>query len=144
MNLARTICLGIILLNGMEKMAFAADTKGVSTNAPTVDTNAYRSVFDNKGRDPFFPNSSRQALQASADSAGEQPAVVLVLKGVSGSAEHRLAIINDRTFAVGDEDEVVTAAGRIRLRCVEIYDDNAVVVIDGSSEKIDLRLPNHF
>ena len=146
MNFARTICLGTILLCGMAAAAFAGDAgKGVSTNTPTIDTNAFRSVFENKGRDPFFPNSSRQALQASADgSGGEQPAVVLVLKGISGSASHRLAIINDRTFGVGDEDEVVTAGGRIRLRCVEIHDEDAVVVIDGSQQKIDLRLPSHF
>jgi hypothetical protein len=123
----------------------AAETaKTASTNTPTINTNDFKSVFENKGRDPFFPNSSRQALQANAENGGDQPAVVLVLKGISGSTSRRLAIINDRTFAVGDEDEVLTAAGRIRIRCVEIRDDAAEVVIDGSPEKIDLRLPTHF
>jgi len=144
MNLSRTICLGVILFGGMKMAAFASETGKVAlTNTPAIDTNTYRSVFESKGRDPFFPNSSRQALQANAD-GGDQPAVVLVLKGVSGSANHRLAIINDRTFAAGDEDEVLTAAGRIRLRCVEIHDADAVVEINGNPQKVDLRLPNHF
>jgi hypothetical protein len=145
MNSTRTICLGIILLWGTGMAVCAGETgKTASTNAPTINTNDYKSVFENKGRDPFFPNSSRQALQASAENGADQPAVVLVLKGVSGSANHRLAIINDQTFAIGDENEVLTAAGRIRIHCVEIRDDAAVVVIDGSPEKIDLRLPTHF
>jgi hypothetical protein len=146
------ILLGLTLLGGMGKTVLSADTKVANTNsaaastnaAPVVNTNDFRSIFEEKGRDPFYPNSSRQAIQASADNNGDAPAVVLVLKGISGTANHRLAIINDRTFASGDEDVVVTAAGRVKIRCLEIHNDMAVVTIGNSPEKIDLRLPSHF
>jgi hypothetical protein len=136
-----------LLLWGVSLAAAATETNkpaGPATNAPAaINPNEYKSIFENKGRDPFFPTSSRSAIQVSAD-GGDQPAVVLVLKGISGSASHRLAIINDHTFASGDENEVLTAAGRIRVRCLEIRDDTAVVTILGTPGKIDLKLPARF
>ena len=123
----------------------AASTNQIAaTNAPvTVNTNDYHSVFDGKGRDPFFPNSPRQAAEPTE--AGEsQPTVVLVLKGFSGAPSRRFAIINDHTFAVGEESEVPTAGGRIRIRCVEIRDNVAVVTIGSGGQKIELRLPSRF
>jgi hypothetical protein len=102
-----------------------------------------RSVFTipsnpREGRDPFFPNSSRpyantQAVQQvpTADTTS------LVLKGVSGPTGSRLAIINNRTFAVGDEQDIVSSQGRMRVRCLEIRTDS--VVIEVSGQRLELK-----
>jgi hypothetical protein len=102
---------------------------------------ARRSVFvtpanANEGRDPFFPTSQRPYERARVS----QPQVVeissLVLKGVSGPPGSRLAIINNRTFALGDEQDLVTAHGRIRIRCVEINDKSVVVESGGQRQEL--------
>ena len=102
---------------------------------------AQRSVFiipanANEGRDPFFPTSLRPYERTRVS----QPQVVeissLVLKGVSGPPDNRLAIINNRTFAVGDEQDLLTSQGRIRIRCVEINDKSVVVESGGQRQEL--------
>jgi hypothetical protein len=113
------------------------------TNSPAINTNAFKSVFDSKGRDPFLPRSNRQSLEPS-ENGDSAPTIILVLKGISGSVNRKFAIINDRTFGSGEEAEVVTAGGRIRIRCQEILTDRAIVTIGNNPEKIELRLPTRF
>jgi len=115
---------------------------------PVSNTNhaefaAPQSVFDIpkapvEGKDPFFPDSmrlfaSQVPVQASTNrfqAPAPAPAVVeLRLQGISGPPERRLAIINTRTFAAGEEEEVPTNAGRTRIRCVEIGADSVVVLV---------------
>jgi len=109
----------------------------------STSTNQFISVFDSSGRDPFFPKSTRLNLATRAGEDNSQPVVALVLSGFSGSAGRRFAIINNRTFAAGEENEVVTASGRVRIRCVEIRSNTAVITI-GGGEKIELRLPSRY
>ena len=57
----------------------------------------------------------------------------------------RFAIINDSTFGVNDEsDVIIPGGGRIRIRCVEIRDNLAVVTIGRTGERIELRLTPRF
>lgn len=108
--------------------------------APIVQTNetqvVMRSVFTQpanpkEGRDPFFPGSVRPYLSAVAPSAPTTDLSSLVMQGASGDPDHRLAIINNVTFGVGDDAEVVTSRGRIRIHCLEITDDSAVIEAGG-------------
>ncbi|MFM2296168.1 MAG: hypothetical protein RLZZ350_2581 [Verrucomicrobiota bacterium] len=114
-----------------------------ATNAVVVDTNAYVANFDAKVRDPFFPRSTR--ANADAGPGDEASATVnLILKGISGTAKRRCAIINDHTFMAGDESEVSTGTGRIRIHCYSIHSDGAFVSIGANPDKIELRLPSHY
>ncbi len=140
-----------LLLGGLCTLLSAATLAAAATNPPpataaapaTASTNAYLSVFDSKGRNPFFPGSDSDF---SVSPGGEnQPAVQLALKGFSRSANRRFAIINETTFAVGDESDVkIPGGGRIRIRCVEIRDNVAVVTIGRTGERIELKLPSRF
>ena len=103
---------------------------------------APRSVFvipanPKEGRDPFFPASSRpyETVQAAHQSHVVEISS-LVLKGISGPPDNRLAIINNRTFALGDEQDLVTARGRIRVRCVEINTNSVVVESAGQRQEL--------
>jgi hypothetical protein len=89
------------------------------------------------GKDPFFPRSTRRAPQVQ-----NVPVVEtipdLLLKGVSGTFTKRLAIINNRTFEVGEEGELKSNGQTVRVKCVEIKDKSVVIRINGSNRELFL------
>jgi len=105
-----------------------------------------RSVFDipttvKEGRDPFFPESTRAAdvAAAAAATASHNPNEAIAglkVPGISGTPGHQFAIINNHTFAVGDEGDVMTSSGRVHLRCIKIQPDAVVVEIAGRIHQI--------
>jgi hypothetical protein len=103
---------------------------------------APRSIFiqpssPKEGRDPFFPLSTRPYTSAVPVTTNTTDLSSLVIVGKSGPPDHPLVIINNVTFAVGDEREVVTPQGRIRIRCLQIIGDLAV--IEASGQRHTLR-----
>jgi hypothetical protein len=95
-----------------------------------------------EGRDPFFPKSTRVygEDQSAKPVKPATPVAELVLKGISGTAEQPLAIINNVTFAVGDELDVPTKAGRMKIRCLEINKDAGTAAVQMGGERRELRL----
>jgi hypothetical protein len=65
----------------------------------------------------------------------------LVLKGISGPPDHRLAIINNHTFGVGDEANLVTPQGPIHIRCLEVKASS--VVIESGGQRHELNYANN-
>lgn len=120
----------------------AAAGTAAKTDAPA---DVPRSVFvmpanPQEGRDPFFPNSSRPYENAPASKKSAGDVTSLVLKGISGPPDRRLAIINNRTLAVGDEQDLSSAQGRIHIRCVEIKTNS--VVIEFGGQNFELKYTN--
>jgi len=112
------------------------------TTKPAAPEVVVRSVFvmptnPNEGRDPFFPNSSRPYETAMAGKPHIGDVSSLVLKGVSGPPDARLAIINNHTFGIGDEQDLVTSQGRIHIRCIEIKTNS--VVIESAGQRHELK-----
>ena len=111
-----------------------------------------RSIFvvptsEREGRDPFFPRTTRLHAVAQTSKTGivrtnPQPsiAIELALKGISGTPERPLAIINNQTFAVGEENDVVSGGRRMRIRCLEINVAAESVTIQVGNQKRELRL----
>ena len=60
----------------------------------------------------------------------------LVVKGISGSPDHRLVIINNHTFAVGDIADVITDQGRIRVHCIEIKPRSVIIEVGGQYHEL--------
>jgi hypothetical protein len=118
------------------------------TAAPVVQTNEVtqlvpRSVFDQpanskEGRDPFFPSSLRpyQSAPVPGAHAAEIDVGSLIIQGLSGAPGHRLVIINNVTFGVGDDAEVSTSEGRIHIHCLEISGNSAVVEANGQRHEL--------
>lgn len=109
--------------------------------AKTEKNNLVQSVFilpanPQQGHDPFFPDSIRPYENAAATKSKTADITSLVLRGFSGTVDHRLVIINNHTFAAGDEGDVTTSAGRIHLRCIEIGTDAVVVEVGGQYHKL--------
>jgi hypothetical protein len=72
---------------------------------------------------------------------GTSPAVAeLHLKGISGTAEKPLAIVNTTTFTSGEENDVLSAGGRLRIRCLEINMAAGTVLVQVGGERRELRL----
>jgi hypothetical protein len=100
-----------------------------------------RSVFNlpanpKEGRDPFFPSSSRPYLSQTPTNPSVGDLSSLVMQGITGPPDHRLAIINNVTFGVGDDAEVRTPQGRIQIHCIEIDADSAVIEADGQRREL--------
>ena len=93
------------------------------------------------GRDPFFPLSTRiRAGIKPANSTTPKPvSVSLTLNGISVTESRRYALINGKTFVVGDQLEVPVGDARVRVRCVEIRGDSAVVEVNGSRQELRLK-----
>lgn len=63
----------------------------------------------------------------------------LSLKGISGPASRRMAIVNNQTLGVGEQARVKLGDGEVKVRCLEIAETSAIVMVDGS-ERRELRL----
>ena len=139
-------------------LAFPCPAGQTKTNSPTgaapAPTNALpaqleipKSVFSipatpQEGKDPFFPLSTRLYASAVVKTNGHSTAPVTVdlkLNGISGTAARRLAIINNRTFEANEEGTVSTPSGPVPIRCLEIKDDSARVLVNGQERTLRLR-----
>jgi hypothetical protein len=94
-----------------------------------------------EGRDPFFPNSMRPYVEAHAQPGMAPELSSLKLEGISRHGNRVFVIINDETFAVGDESDVKTATGRIHVLCVQIKTDSVVVEAGGQALTLTLSSP---
>ncbi len=102
--------------------------------APVISTFVLpASVRD--GRDPFFPESTRP-FEAAVSATKVVEITSLTVKGFSGMPGHRLVIINNHTFAVGDEGDVLTPTGRVHIRCTEIRPDAVIIEVNGQRHEL--------
>lgn len=95
-----------------------------------------------EGKDPFFPGSTRVYSIGVNAKPVAAPSVIadLTLKGISGTAEQPLAIINTTTFTTGETNDVLFKNGRIKVQCLEINMGDGTVLIQVGAERRQLRL----
>jgi hypothetical protein len=133
------------------KAVNAGPALGTTTNAPLtakaiLEQPLPQSVFVVprkvvEGKDPFNPRSTR-VYATETPKAAPKPSLTseLVLRGISGSADRPLAIINTTTFATGDSLEIAVKDGRLQLTCAEINVAAGTVLIQVGEEQRVLRL----
>ncbi len=119
---------------------------GAQTNAPPANLGIPKSVFVSDGavgRDPFFPTSIRVRTKPG-DGGKQSPKAdfssLLVLKGITGTPERRIVLINNMPFATGEEAEVRAGSGKVKIRVLEIHDKSVLVNIDGVVQPKELLL----
>ena len=117
-----------------------------TTKAAPVEPEIPKSVFSipttpAEGKDPFYPSSMRlfASLVVTPTNQPTRVTVELQLKALSGTPDHRLAIINNHTFEVGEEEVVTTTTAAVRIRCLEINQDSVVVLVGGQQRTLHLR-----
>ncbi len=64
----------------------------------------------------------------------------LVLKGISGTGQHRFALINATTFEPMEKGRVRLGQTNVVVRCLEIHNDSVTIQVDGATEKKQLFL----
>jgi hypothetical protein len=113
------------------------DTKAVVIPVSVFETNE-------ASRDPFFPNTTRlKKREVAPTNAPVEPMVPLelALRGIAGTANRRIALINNRQIQVGEEVEFKAPNGKpVRVRCVEIKSESVVVMVGNSPERKELNL----
>ncbi len=127
-------------------LVMVLSTEAAPVAQPAAPEVVLRSIFvmpkgPKDGRDPFFPNSTRPYEIVSANQPHVADLSSIVLKGISGPSNRRLAIINSHTFGVDDEATLSTPQGPIRIRCIEIKADS--VVIESGGQRHELSYPNN-
>jgi hypothetical protein len=143
--------LGLVLVSPIARVQGGppSGSPGTPVNSPgiaAVESPGAKSVFlmptaPREGKDPFFPRSTRP-YTTKVISTNNTPAPIIAdfrLDGFSGPPEHRLAMINYKTFEVGEEAEVNTNAGRMRVRCLEIGTDSVVIQVGGERRVLRMR-----
>jgi len=94
-------------------------------------------VAGGKVKDPFFPNSTR--IKTVVTAAPQVSSSTFELKAITGAPGARLAIINNRTVANGEDAEVTTPLGKLWIRCLEIRDSSVLIRSSLSPDPIELR-----
>jgi hypothetical protein len=64
----------------------------------------------------------------------------LVLRGLSGSAQRRFALVNDATLEMGQRTRVRVGSSNVVVRCLDISDRSVVLQLNGSKEQVELFL----
>ncbi len=104
------------------------------------------SVFDyptstSKGRDPFFPDSTRLQESKSPKQSRGPSLTDLALKSILGTPPQVIAVINNHTFAPGEEGDVITKNGqRLHIHCVAINPNTMTATIEASGTSVTLTL----
>lgn len=148
-----TLCLALLVWGSVDRASGAADAKN-KDKASAAATNSITTVpevvipqaafeFGPKtAKDPFFPLSTRSPhlpVQTVADT-GINPSM-FKLKGLSGTPQFPLALINNRTLAPGETAIVTTLSGKHKIHCLEIKQFSAVIRVEGQFEPIEIFLP---
>jgi hypothetical protein len=121
----------------------APSTATAETNSAPAQAPVPVAVFDFTNgvvKDPFFPLSTRLAVRPANTPIPVFTRSNFLLKGLGGSASHRLALINNRTMAEGEEADVTIPSGeRVRIHCVQIKDSSVVIRVVGQPDNLELR-----
>lgn len=114
-----------------------------ATNAP-ASLEMTQSVFvipstPQQGRNPFYPNSTLGMPAPKPTQAAPAEVFAFVLNGIT-SPPRSTAIINGRTFEVGEEAEVrVSSGSRVLVKCEEITTDSATILVNKEKRVLKLR-----
>jgi len=139
-----SITIGAVLLLAGTPTLMIGGNKAGETEVEATPSDQKVSAFTlpktlKEGRDPFFPTSTRvMAMNRPVETKAPGPAD-LELKGISGTPERPLAIINNRTLAVGEEQDVSTPQGRVKVMCLAIEGTTVRVRAQGQTRQLIMR-----
>jgi hypothetical protein len=109
------------------------------TNVPVLPP---KSVFTqpsnaHDGHDPFFPESNRVFDSNVAVAHASEAVTTLTVKGYSIVRGRPMVIINNHSFMVGDEGDVLGAGGgRAHVHCLDINNGTVVVELNGARHEL--------
>ncbi len=96
-----------------------------------------------EGRDPFFPDSLRPYANNPALTNKPAPAITvsLALKAILGEGTNIFAIVNNHTFAPGEEGDVLDSDGqRTHIRLLTINPQTQTALVEAGGRNFELHL----
>lgn len=138
--------MSMALMVACLSIGIAADVEPQPSLEQPGEDKAFLSVFINEpgfGKDPFFPNSKRREPKVVEPTPIKTPTEMnpneviegLELKGISLGANKNLAIINNYTFAEGEERNVKVGNHVVEVRCIRIQHRSVSVIVNGRTRK---------
>jgi hypothetical protein len=106
-----------------------ADKPAPEKSAFTMPTNPH------EGRDPFFPESMRP-YEDSPASQKRIEETTFTVRGLSVENGRAMVIINNHTFAIGDEGDVLSGGRRVHIRLAEIRPNAVIIEANGVRREI--------
>lgn len=120
----------------------AAPKKTVATDKPVPKSSFSVPAKPADGHDPFFPASDRLfAVKTKPKTSTPSNNSAIVFNGISGTDDHRFAMINGHTFAEGEKASVNTSGGRVPVQLIAIRGDIAVVEVAGERRELKFQDP---
>jgi thioredoxin-related protein len=125
---------------------FIAEVKRLAPKNAKADKAPADLTVQARGQNEAQPKADEAPKEEAVAKPTPVPAVApakqieLKLKGISGTASRRFALINNETVTVGEEFKIKLAGGVARVRCLEIKDKSAVVSINGGPAHTELFL----
>ena len=62
------------------------------------------------------------------------------LSGLSGTTDHRLAVINDKTFSPGEDHDLKLKGKTVHVQCLEIREQSVLVRIEDLTSRFELTM----
>jgi hypothetical protein len=115
----------------------------ITSRAAAQDVSVFQELMPPKGRDPFFPNSHRRdpvTIVTLRPDRPPPPSSELQLQGIVGNPKHRLALINTSILEIGEEESVRVPSGHVKVKCLEIGEDYALIKVEGEAQPKRLEL----
>jgi hypothetical protein len=144
---ALALALGLSVAGAADKPAAPASPGATAKVNALLGVAIPEATFNSTmsgGKDPFFPQSNRLApktpLLTPAVVTEVNRAHLLTLRGISGPATRRIALINNTTFVAGEAGTVRTVAGTLKIRVQTVEDKIVTLLIDGDSQPRQLEL----
>lgn len=118
---------GTLTLSAAPKTASPEKAKEIPKSVFTLPTGPQ------EGRDPFFPDSQRPYISNPAKSTVAPSLGELTIKSILPSGNRAFAIINNHTFAPGDDGVVTLKDGRrLTIHCSDINVAAGTVTVEAS------------
>jgi hypothetical protein len=122
----------------------AVQAAQTNTNQAPARAAIPQSIFVTEGttgKDPFFPYSTRRfrKIETSKPAEVRDYRSLLKLTGIAGGVRP-IATINNRTFAVEEEQDVPVEGGKVKIRVLEIREKSVVVLVEKQALPIELKL----
>lgn len=89
------------------------------------------------GRNPFFPYAPQPIVTPTP---GPSPVITegFILNGIT-SPPKRTAMINGRTFEIGESAEVRVGGAKVLIKCEDIRDSSVIISVGGQSRELKFR-----
>ena len=96
-----------------------------------VETNTQVLVLRKDGSGPIWPPPTAQLTRVPDR---------LELRGISGPAGHRYALVNNCTVMAGDDATIRVGSSNVNARCLEVRPQSVVLHVEGAWRPIELFL----